>query len=180
MPARTIVSATGLLIAAALTLALPDATAAQAPVGGGSTSITADVLHARAASLFETPDRYATAAQLLVRAAGEREAGDAVATKELITAAKLYSYAGRARIARSTMTQAAERALADGDVRLSAHAYVDAAILSAALQDAPGASDLLLRARRLAMATHLSANDRDAILGRLAPSTAVASYSKTR
>ena len=160
-----------MIIAAASTIALPASATAQAVTvrGESASNPVADALHARAEALYTIPARYADAARLLVRAANAREHTDVLAVKELITAAKLYSYANAPRSARSTMKIAAQRALEFGDVATSAHTYIDAAFLAIPQKDWGDVADLVVRAQRLAAAPHLNDDERVGILQRITP-----------
>ena len=171
MSATNGLTAASMIIGAVSTLALSVPAAAQTVLvrGESAPSPIADALHARAEALYTIPARYEDAARLLVRAANAREDADVLAVKELITAAKLYSYANAPRNARSTMKIAAQRALEFGDVGTSAHTYIDAAFLAIRQKDWEDVADLVVRAQRLAAARHLNDEERDGILQRITP-----------
>src|SRR5687767_7120164 len=90
----------------------------------------ADALLDSAAILHEHPVRYADAARFYRESAALRPWADAAAVEALAKAAHLYGYANRLTDARRTMEQAAQRALARGDVVRASIANVEAAFFA--------------------------------------------------
>jgi hypothetical protein len=156
-------SAAGVLLA---TLALPATLSAQYQLPEVVSSAQADSLHAAAAALV-TAHRYGDAARLFRRAAGLREPDDPLGYTNLAEAAAL-AYADRdLTAARRDMARAAEHALARGDLRAAALAYLDAAWIAQEQSNARQVWDLGHRAEMLAASPLLGATDRDVILRRI-------------
>ena len=168
------------ILAAALTVlaVTPDQTLHAQQISAQSIASTADPtradqLHARAVSMFAEPDRHHSAADLLQRAASLRDASDAAAVNELMTAGKLYAYTGDNRKARGALEEAARRALALGSIVDAANALVDAAFVAVRQGDGGAARTLVGRAELLARSPQLTSAQRVAILGRINPRLAV-------
>ena len=87
-------------------------------------------LHESAVALYAAPKRAAEAAGLHIEEAQHRASTDPEAVEALIMAGNLFNYAQRPVSARRTLEQAAERALAMGDVRTAAQAYLNAAFIA--------------------------------------------------
>jgi hypothetical protein len=127
----------------------------------------ADQLHARAAALFDQPTRYREAAALLVEAARVRSMRDAFSVQELITAGRLYAYAGEPGLGREALEGAAVRALGNGQIVEAAHALVDASFLAREEGEPDSVRRLVSRARRLAATEYLDPKVRAGILNRI-------------
>lgn len=108
----------------------PGAESAKDAVVKTTTVVRADALLDSAAILHEQPARYADAARFYRESAALRPWADAAAVEALAKAAHLYGYANRLTDARRTMEQAAQRALARGDVLRASIANVEAAFFA--------------------------------------------------
>src|SRR5206468_8344514 len=108
------------------TLGLPAAASAQYQLPTLTSTARADSLHEAAAALVAA-HRYGDAARLHRRSAQLRDADDALGFRCLKDAAALAYASGDRSAARSHMAAAAGQALARGDLREAALAYVDAA-----------------------------------------------------
>jgi hypothetical protein len=145
---------------------LPGAAAAQYRLPTIVSSVKADSLHEVAVEL-RTAGRWRDAARLYRRSAEFRAAGDSLGSQCLMEAAALAYAAGDRSGARTDLAHAAERALARGDLRAAALAYLDAAWI-AQEQEKPGqVYELGHRAEILAASPLLSESDRGAILQRI-------------
>ncbi len=160
------IAAIALLLGAAL------AASAEAQSNARFTSSATNVaeaaeLEARATGLYHSIRDYPRAAKLHERAAALRSAGDAQRVDNLRRAALLYHYSGKLTQARAAMTAAGDAALAAGDVRTAAAAYLDAAFLSK--EDGLGeeTNRLVRKAQLLTNSPLLSAQEKDAILRRI-------------
>src|SRR5215204_5097243 len=91
-----------------------------------SPAARAEALHNGGVALHANLTRAAEAARLHVESARMRQSDDPQAVNCLTLAAHLFSYSNRPMQARKTMEQAAERALAMGNVALAGRAYVEA------------------------------------------------------
>ncbi|HWB40751.1 MAG TPA: hypothetical protein VG500_05810 [Gemmatimonadales bacterium] len=153
----------GVLLA---TVGLPGTAPAQYRLPTLVSSVEADSLHQAAAALV-TAHRWRDAARLHRRSAALRAADDPLGFHCLTEAAAL-AYATRDRsAARTDMANAAGHALARGDLRAAALAYLDAAWI-AQEQKKPGLVwELGHRAEMLADSPLLGAADRAAILRRI-------------
>jgi hypothetical protein len=151
------------LVAAA---GLPSAAAAQYRLPTIISTVKADSLH-EVAGEMRTAGRYRDAARLYRRSAEFRAPEDSVGVRCLTDAAALAYAAGDRSGARTDMARAAERALARGDVRAAAQAYLDAAWI-AQEQKKPGKVwEFGHRAEILAASPLLTESDRGAILQRI-------------
>ena len=129
-------------------------------------SARADSLHEAAAALV-TAQRYRDAARLHRRAAELRSADDPLGFTCLTEAAAL-AWAGRDRsAARGDMSRAAAHALARGDLRSAAQAYLDAAWIAQEQKNRGQVWELGRRAEMLAASPLLASADRVAILKRI-------------
>ncbi len=156
-------SMAGVLLA---TLGLPAAAAAQYQLPGLASSVKADSLH-EAAVAARTTHRWRDAARLHRRSAELRSADDPLAYRCLTEAAAL-AYAGNDRSgARDDLAHAAGQALARGDLRAAALAYLDAAWIAQEQRNSRQVWELGHRAEMLADSPYLSASDRAAILQRI-------------
>jgi len=93
-------------------------------------STRASEFEERAVELHRDVTRAAESARLHRRSAELRAASDPEAIESLALAAHLFGYAHQLSEARRTMEQAAERALAIGDVARAANAYLEAAFFA--------------------------------------------------
>ena len=148
------------------TAGLPGAASAQYRLPTIVSTVKADSLHEAAAQLA-TDGRWRDAARLYRRSAEFRAAEDPVGSRCLKEAAALAYAAGDRSGARSDMAHAADRALARGNLREAANAYLDAAWI-AQEQEKPGQVwEFGHRAEILAASPLLSESDRGAILQRI-------------
>ena len=148
------------------TAGLPGGAEAQYRLPTIVSSVTADSLHEAALGL-RTAGRWRDAARLHRRSAEFRAAEDSLGFQCLTEAAALAYAAGDRSGARTDMAHAGERALARGDLRAAALAYLDAAWI-AQEQEKPGqVYEFGHRAEILAASPLLSESDRGAILQRI-------------
>ncbi|MGD8495198.1 MAG: hypothetical protein PVF05_03350 [Gemmatimonadales bacterium] len=131
-------------------------------------------LNRQAMELYETPSRWAEAAELHERAANVLPKNDAAAFFGFQRAAVLYFYAGESAHSRKSMERAAEVAEATGDVLTAANAWVDAAFLAIAEGYAGKKREFVRNAEALAGSELLSDADRASIQARIegSPTTA--------
>ncbi len=148
------------------TAGLPGAAAAQYRLPTIVSSVKADSLHEAAVKLT-TAGRYRDAARLYRRSAEFRAADDPLGSKCLTTAAALAYAAGDRSGARTDMARAADRALARGDLRAAALAYLDAAWIAQEQEKPSQVWEFGHRAEILAASPLLSESDRGAILQRI-------------
>ncbi|MGH7513907.1 MAG: hypothetical protein ACREOQ_13410 [Gemmatimonadales bacterium] len=154
---------TGALLA---TLALPAALSAQYQLPTLTSAARADSLHEAAAALVAA-HRYGDAARLHRRSAQLRDADDPLAFRCLKEAAALGYAAGDRTGARTDMAAAAGQALARGELRDAALAYIDAAWIAQEQKNPRQVWELGHRAEMLAGSPLLSASDRLAIMQRI-------------
>jgi hypothetical protein len=148
------------------TVGLPGAASAQYRLPTIVSSIQADSLHEAAAALV-TEHRWRDAARLHRRSAELRSADDPQGFHCLSEAAAL-AYATRDRsAARADMARAAEHALARGDLRAAALAYLDGAWIAQEQKNPGQVWELGHRAEMLAASPLLGSADRAAILRRI-------------
>jgi hypothetical protein len=112
------------------------------------------------------------AARLREEAANLREDGDPDGTVSLYWAARDRYYSGDAKGARVLMEQAADRALAMGDVLNAVTAYTEAAYICADIKDGERMRSLATKARLLSNSPMLTAEQRYQLRTRLAKSDA--------
>ena len=148
------------------TAGLPGAAAAQYRLPTIVSSVRADSL-LEAAVKLATVGRYRDAARLYRRSAEFRAAEDPLGSKSLATAGALTYAAGDQSGARTDMARAAERALARGDLRTAAMAYLDAAWIAQEQEKPSQVWEFGHRAEILAASPLLSESDRGAILQRI-------------
>lgn len=139
---------------------------APAVLAGQSTS-EANRLEADALSLSESPSDLGKAADLFRRAAELRPAGDPMAVRNLIQAARFSFYSGRRNQALKDFATAAETALRFGDVVAAAESFLDAAWVAQQVSDASQALHYAVRARELTSSPQLREDDRARLLTRL-------------
>jgi hypothetical protein len=126
------------------------------------------------ARAFEENDwsQLKKAAGLREEAAALRAIDDPAGTVSLYWAARDRYYSGNPKAARILMEQAAERALAMGDVLNAATAFTEAAYISADLKDGERMRALAGKARLLANSPMLNEDQRYQLRTRLAKSDA--------
>jgi hypothetical protein len=139
---------------------------APAALLGQSTS-EATRLEADALSLSESPADLGKAADLFREAAGLRPAGDPVAVRDLIQAARFSFYSGKRDRALKDFAAAAETALRFGDVLAAAESFLDAAWVAQQVLDGTQALRYALRAQELAASPLLNETDRARLMSRL-------------
>jgi hypothetical protein len=149
-----------------VTLGLPGAAAAQYQLPTVISSVRADSLHEAAAALV-TAHRYRDAARLHRRSAQLRPAEDPLGFRCLSEAAALMYAAGDRAAARGDMARAAGHALARGDLRGAALAYLDAAWIAQEQNKPRQVWELGHRAEMLAESPLLGVSDRAAIMQRI-------------
>jgi len=156
-------STAGVLLA---TLGLPAAAAAQYQLPTITSSARADSLHEAAVALVAA-HRWGDAARLHRRSAQLRDADDPLGFRCLKDAAALAYASGDRSGARSDMAAAATQALARGDLREAALAYLDGAWIAQEQKNPRQVWELGHRAEMLADSPLLGAADRAAILRRI-------------
>ena len=157
-------STAGVLLAS---LALPAAAQAQYRLPSLVSSVQADSLHEAAVTLARTTHRWGDAARLHRRSAELRSPDDPLGYRCLSEAAAL-AYASNDRSgARTDMADAAGQALARGDLRSAALAYLDAAWIAQEQKNPRQVWELGHRAEMLADSPLLDPFDRAAILQRI-------------
>jgi hypothetical protein len=153
----------GVLLA---TPGLPAAAAAQYRLPALVSSVEADSLHEAAVALV-AQHRWRDAARLHRRSAELRAPDDPLGFRCLNEAAAL-AYATNDRTgARNDMADAARQALARGDLKSSALAYLDAAWIAQEQNNPREVWELGHRAEMLAASPLLAEPDREAILQRI-------------
>ena len=148
------------------TAGLPGAAEAQYRLPTIVSSVKADSLHEVAVTLA-TAGRWRDAARIYRRSGEFRAAGDPLGSRCLSEAAALAYAAGDRSGARTDMAHAADRALARGDLREAALAYLDAAWIAQEQQKPNQVWEFGHRAEILAASPLLSESDRGAILQRI-------------
>ena len=156
-------SVAGVLLA---TLGLPAAASAQYQLPTLTSSARADSLHEAAVALVAA-HRWRDAARLHRRSAQLREADDPLGFRCLKEAAALEYAAGDRSGARADLAAAAGQALARGELRAAALAYLDAARIAQEQKNPRQVWELGHRAEMLADSPLLGAADRAAILQRI-------------
>ena len=156
-------SMAGVLLAAA---GLPEPAPAQYQLPTLVSSVKADSLHEAAVAL-EAKDRFRDAARVHRRSAELRPAEDPLGFRCLTEAAALAYFSGDPSRARTDMAEAAGHALARGDLRAAALAYLDAAWIAQEQKNPRQVWELGHRAEMLAESPLLGASDRAAILQRI-------------
>jgi tetratricopeptide (TPR) repeat protein len=145
---------------------LPSSAGAQYRLPTIVSTVKADSLQEVAFEL-RNAGRYRDAARLYRRSADFRPVEDSLGFRCLTEAAALAYAAGDRSGARTDMARAAERALARGDVRAAAHAYLDAAWIAQEQKQPRRVWELGHRAEMLAASPLLGEADRGAILQRI-------------
>jgi hypothetical protein len=149
-----------------LTLGLPAAASAQYQLPTLTSAARADSLHEAAVALVAA-HRWSDAARLHRRSAQLRDADDPLGFRCLKEAAALEYATGNRSGARTAMAAAAGHALARGDLRAAALAYLDAAWIAQEQKNPRQVWELGHRAEMLADSPLLGAADRAAILQRI-------------
>jgi hypothetical protein len=145
-----------------------------------STETKADALQDSAAKWNDQPARYSEAAALYRQSAALRSWADPRAVEALAKAAHLYGYANRLSDARKIMEQAAQRALAGGDVVRASQANLDAAFFAQKQGNKVEVDRLGRTALRLAESPLISADQKELILRRVKSSPAVAGKAEAK
>jgi hypothetical protein len=148
------------------TLSLPAAAAAQYQLPTLTSAARADSLHEAAVTLAAA-HRWGDASRMHRRSAQLRDADDPLGFRCLKEAAALAYATGNRSGARNDMAAAAAQALARGDLREAALAYLDAAWIAQEQKNAGQVWALGHRAEMLADSPLLGATDRAAILRRI-------------
>jgi hypothetical protein len=147
-------------------IALPVTAPAQYRLPTLVSSVRADSLH-QAAVAMVAAHRWRDAASLHRRSAELRAPDDPLGFRCLTDAAALAYATQDPSRARADMAQAADHALARGDLRSAALAYLDGAWIAQEQKNRRQVWELGHRAEMLADAPLLAASDRDAILQRI-------------
>ena len=147
-------------------VALPRAGSAQYRLPSIVSANKADSLQDSAVRFVHT-GRWQDAARLYRRSAEFRAVEDPIGLRCLTDAAALAYAAGDRSAARSDMAHAAERALAQGDIKSAAMAYLDAAWIAQEQKKQDQVWNLGHRAELLAASPLLSETDRNAIQRRI-------------
>ncbi len=134
------------------------------PVGGYAQTVRSQELESRAESLLAQRENLGQGAKLLVRAAALRGETDPVGVSDLLFAAGAYYASGKQTQGREIYVQAADRALAMGDVPRAAFGYVRAALI-ANEQRLAVRDELIQKANRLAASPFVTEGQRQSILG---------------
>jgi len=145
---------------------LPGSAPAQYRLPTIVSSFRADSLHEAAATLVAA-HRLRDAARLHRRSAELRAPEDPFGFRCLNEAAALAWFAGDRAAARADLAKAADHALARGDLRSAALAYLDAAWVAQEQKNPRQVWELGRRAEMLADSPLLGASDRAAILQRI-------------
>jgi hypothetical protein len=147
-------------------IALPGAAPAQYRLPTLVSAVKADSLHEAAISLAAA-GRLRDAARLHRQSAELRSAEDPAGFRCLSEAAALAYFSRNPTQARNDMAKAAGHALARGDLRTAALAYLDAAWIAQEQKNPRQVWELGHRAEMLAESPLLGVSDRAAILGRI-------------
>ena len=158
-------TATAMVLLATVAL-LPAAGSAQYRLPSIVSANKADSLHDSAVQFAQT-GRWQEAARLYRRSAEFRAVEDPIGLQCLTDAAAVAYAAGDRSAARSDMAHAAERALARGDIRSAAMAYLDAAWIAQEQRKPDQVWNWGHRAELLAESPLLSETDRSAIQRRI-------------
>ena len=135
-------------------------------------------LQEQAIALHAQPARAVDAARLHKQSAYLRNRNDPEAVQSLAMAAHLFGYAKRPIEARRTMEEAADRALAMGDVVRAAQAYVEASFFADKQKNRQEAERLGRKALLLAGSPLLAAEQRSAIMKRIRSNPTLASFAQ--
>ena len=124
-------------------------------------------LEKQAALLYDSPKQYKRAAALHVKAADLRALDDPMRIKDRTLAAKLYYYAGDRAKGFELLRQAADEALAAGDVLVAATTYLDASYVALELDRGETVLELANKAKLLLSSPLVDARERDRLLSRI-------------
>jgi hypothetical protein len=157
------ISVAGVLLT---TVGLPSAASAQYQLPTLVSSVKADSLHEAALALAAS-GRYRDAARLHRESAAVGAPDDPSGFRCLSEAAAMAYFIGDRSTARADMARAAEHALARGDLRTAALAYLDAAWIAQEQKKPRQVWELGHRAEMLADSPLLSVGDRAVIQQRI-------------
>lgn len=145
-----------------------DSAHAQTGVGDARVDVSRAVeLETEASVANGDSRRWLFAASMLREAAQLRPQNDPVALTDLRTAGAIYGTIGEFERARRTMLELADRATEFGEVATAAHALMDAAHVAVQLKDVRLVRSYFERAQRLALSSHLTAEEQRLIRTRL-------------
>jgi len=162
----TLASRASIALVLLATAGFPGAAGAQYRLPTIVSTVKADSLREAAVGL-RSEGRWRDAARLYRRSAEFRAAEDSLGFRCLTEAAALAYAAGDRSGARTDMAHAAERALARGDLRAAALAYLDAAWIAQEQEKPRQVYEFGHRAEILAASPLLSESDRGVILQRI-------------
>jgi hypothetical protein len=145
------------------------AQAASTSLAAAETNKRAEQLRRSAQALYEQPTQLRRAAELHEQEAATRKDTDPQRVDALDLAARLYAYSGDPERGHELMARAARQALKCGDVRRSAHAFIDAAFIALRARDVKLADELTREAELLALSPLLSSAEKVAIVKRIDP-----------
>ena len=144
---------------------VPSLAFAQTSVKSAPAAPAFQAVERQANVLLDQPRQWVQAAGLYQQAAALRPASDPLGVQDLLVAGGAYRWSGRKGTAREVYVQAAERALAMGDVDTAARAFLLAAVVANEQKNFPIANELNARARLLASSPLLSDGQRRLIIG---------------
>jgi hypothetical protein len=160
-------------------LCIPITASAQTSTKSSSSSFAyrkALALRQQAVALYDHPQRSVDVARLLREEATYRTARDPEAIEALVLSSHFYLYGGRPVDAWRTMEAAAKRALAIGDVRRAAQAYIDAAVVAERWHEEPETKRLALAASLLMESPLLPPEQRDDLMRRMGSALKVGKF----
>lgn len=137
------------------------------PAAAAYVSATPAELEVMAEDLATSPDRFGEAGNLLAQAAHKLAVEDPAGVNLLIRAARLQYFGGALTDAKASMKEAAWRALGQGQVKVAANAYTDAALIAVAQQDQASALHLAGVVKLLAQWPGISTADARQIRSRI-------------
>ncbi|MFL5459746.1 MAG: hypothetical protein ACJ8A6_09755 [Gemmatimonadales bacterium] len=162
----TLTRHTSIALVLLVAVGLPRAGSAQYRLPTIVSADKADSLHDSAVQFAQT-GRWHEAARLYRRSAEFRAVEDPIGLQCLTEAAAVAYAAGDRSAARSDMAHAAERALARGDIKSAAMAYLDAAWIAQEQKNPDRVREWGHRAEILSYSPLLSETDRNAIQRRI-------------
>jgi hypothetical protein len=125
------------------------------------------VIEAQAKALHDQPRQYRRAAELYLQASDLRLASEPERVKNRKMAAQLFFYSGNVARARVVMEEAADAALAAGDIVTAAHTFLDASVLARGDNSDNDANRLARKAELLMKSPLVSTAHRQEVLGRI-------------
>jgi hypothetical protein len=148
---------------------------AAAPVTGQTQGFTAERkvqqdaagIEAQARVLQEQPKQYRRAAELYMQASDLRTPAEPERIADRKMAARLFFYSGNTARARVVMEQAADWALAAGDILQAAHTYLDASVLARDSRASGEANRLAGKAELLTQSPVIAESARQEVLARI-------------